>query len=137
MRRFLLFIVCAFGLVAAEAKAGVELDFWHSYLNAQTHLKHFGFHLASYKRGLFFGSCGPSTKSQQWFFTVDLRGEDLVYDVAHIAVSDENGVRVGVRDGTVRVDHDMKWATIELTVDSSGGPKPFVGNGRFRIAALK
>jgi hypothetical protein len=137
MRRFLVLIICALGLAATETRAGIELDFWHSYLNAQTHLKHFSFHLASYKRGLFFGSCGPSTRSQQWFFTIDLLGEDPVYDAAHVSVSNDDGASVSVRSGTVRVDQEKKWATIELTVGSTDGPKPFVGNGRFRIVALK
>jgi hypothetical protein len=74
-------------LVTTNIVAGTTLDFWHSYVRAQTQETHFGFHLSQYKRGLFWGSCGPSTKSLQWSFTFDLAGDGPIYATGQFSVS--------------------------------------------------
>src|SRR5580765_4843427 len=76
-------------LLANSLVAGTTLDSWHSYVHAQTRERHYGFHLAQCKRGIFWGSCGPSTKSLQWSFTFDLAGDGPVYDAKRISISDD------------------------------------------------
>jgi hypothetical protein len=68
-----------------KAQAGTELDFWHSCA-PPSGPTHFSFHVANYKRGLFFGSCGISTRSLQWEYDVTLTGNGPVYQQDQIAV---------------------------------------------------
>src|SRR5258706_15729232 len=64
---------------SASVHAATKLDFWHSYGHQPGGTTHFAFHLASYKRGLFFGSSGPSTMSLDWSFDFDLSGDGPIY----------------------------------------------------------
>ncbi len=124
-------------LAATSVLAATKLDFWHSYVHAQTHETHYGFYVSRYKRGLFWGSCGPSTKSQQWSFTFDLAGAGPVYASKQCSVSDDNGKSVPVVAGQVVTDMKRHTAKIDIEVESAGRTNKFVGNGEYPINKLK
>jgi hypothetical protein len=124
-------------LIVANVRGGTVLDFWHTYTHAQTRQAHYSFHLAHYKRGLFWGSCGPSTKSQQWAFSFDLAGEGPAYPSSAISVSDDNGKALRVVSGQVTKDVKRARAKIEIEVESGGSTNKFIGNGEYAIKKLK
>ena len=126
-----------FLLIARSSIAGTTLDFWHSYVHAQSHQTHYSFHIAQYKRGLFWGSCGPSTKSLQWSFNVDLAGEGPVFPSAQLTVSDDNGKSVHVVSGQVVTDLKRLKARIEIEIESAGNTNKFIGNGEYSIKKIK
>jgi hypothetical protein len=119
-----------------SASAATELDFWHNYIHQPSGTIHYSFHIASYKRGLFFGSCGPSTKSLQWSYDVDLAGSGPRYDMNQISLTTD-GKPFAVRSGTITIGANQEKATIDLQVVRNGSPAPFVGNGVYRIKKLK
>src|SRR5512135_3553561 len=88
---------------AANAQAGTELDFWHSYTHQPSGVVHFSFHLANYKRGFFFGSCGLATRSLQWEYDVDLAGAGPRYTSDQITLRRE-GKEVSIVSGTINLD---------------------------------
>jgi hypothetical protein len=137
MRIGQIFVAIAAVLVATSVGAATTLDFWHSYVHAQTHDTHFGFHLSDYKRGVFWGSCGPSTKSLQWAFTFDLAGEGPVYTSREVSVSDDNGKSLNIVSGQVITDVKRLVTKIEIEVESAGRTNKFMGNGEYRIHKLK
>jgi hypothetical protein len=124
-------------LLAKSLLAGTTLDFWHPYVHAQTHERHYGFHLAQCKRGLFWGSCGPSTKSLQWSFTFDLAGDGPEYDAKQISISDDNGKSLRVVSGRLITTAKQSSAKIDLQIESGGRTNKFAGNGIYRIHDLK
>jgi hypothetical protein len=124
-------------LVATSLLAGTTLDFWHSYVHGQTQERHYSFHLAQCKRGLFWGSCGPSTKYLQWSFTFDLAGADPVYDPKRISITDDNGKALHVVSGQVTTTAKQSIAKIALEVENEGRTNTFVGNGDYHIHGLK
>jgi hypothetical protein len=130
-------ILAAFLCAASMAKAGTVLDFWHSYVPPQTGVKHYSFHVTNYKRGIFFGSCGLSTKSQQWAFSVDLAGDGPAYDSDRVDLSDDSAKSLKVVSGQISIDAAQTVATIELTVEQAGVTNKFVGNGKYKIKKLK
>jgi len=121
---------------ATPAMAGPLLDFWHSYMHQPSGVVHYNFHLASYKRGLFFGSCGIATKSLQWSFDFDLAGAGPVYEKDQIIVSSDAGSSLKVVSGQVTIDPKQQ-ATVTLVVEEAGSQKQFIGNGKYRIHKLK
>jgi len=135
MTRYILIIGLAG--IAGNALAGTVLDFWHPYASAQTHQTHYSFHVSQYKRGLFWGSCGPSTTSQQWSFNFDLAGEGPVYSSQNIGLSDDNGKALRVVSGEVTTDLKRGRAKIEIEIESSGHTNKFIGNGEYAIRKLK
>ncbi len=137
MRTVTICLGLALMLFGAKAQAGTTLDFWHSYVPAEKRETHYGFHLTCYKRGLFFGSCGPSTKSLQWAFTFDLAGQGPVYPARQVSVSDDNSQPLRVVSGQVVIDEKRHTATIDLEVESAGRTNKFIGNGTYRIHRLK
>ena len=124
-------------LAANSLLAGTTLDFWHSYVHAKSQERHYSFHLAQCKRGLFWGSCGPSTKSLQWSFTFDLAGDGPIYDAKSISLSDDNGKALRVASGQVTTSAKRSIAKIALTVENEGHTNTFVGNGEYRIHEIK
>ena len=124
-------------LVANNLLAGTTLDFWHSYVHAQTQERHYGFHLAQCKRGLFWGSCGPNTKSLQWSFTFDLAGDGPVYDAKRISISDDNGKALHVVSGQVTTTGHGSVAKINIQIESESRTNKFIGNGDYQIHKLK
>ena len=126
---------------AAPVRAGTELNFWHSYLHQPDSVIHFSFHIANYKRGLFLGSCGPSTRSLQWGFDVDLAGPGPGYSRDQICIR-ADGKPVEVASGTVSITPNQQQATIALQLVQPGTNKPgtpinFPGNGTHRIQKIK
>src|SRR5260370_24175421 len=89
--------------LAAEAHAETKLDFWHFYTHQPSGVTHYSFHIANYKRGLFFGSCGPSTRWLQWEYDVDLAGNGPVYEKRQVALTTE-GKHVEVISGSITID---------------------------------
>ena len=132
-RLFLLVLM----LRAVDTRAGTVLDFWHSYTPPQTTQPHYSFHLANYKRGLFFGSCGFSTRSQQWAFDVDLSGDGPVYEMGNMKISDDSLVKLNVVSGAITIDEKRTVATITLQVEQGGVTNQFTGNGNYAIVKLK
>ena len=124
-------------LTAPRLFAGTTLDFWHAYARAKTGERHYAFNLASCKRGLFFGSCGVSTRSQRWAFSFDLSGDGPVYTGEQLIVSDDGLKRVKIVSGGITLDAKHENATIHLQIDQGGARSEFVGNGRYRIHAVK
>ena len=125
-------LVCA----SSQSYAGVEVDFWHSYRHQPTGVTHFAFHIASYKRGLFFGSCGPSTKSLQWEYEVDLCGDGPTYKAHQITITSE-GKNMEVASGTIMIVAQKATAKIDLRMQAGGNSTNFVGNGSYRIKAIR
>ena len=126
---------------AAPARAGTELNYWHSYIHQPDGVAHFSFHIANYKRGLFFGSCGPSTRSLQWGYDVDLAGPGPRYTADQITLR-VDGKPISVASGTIAIDSSLQHATIELQVTQSGTNQlgvstNFPGNGTHRIQKPK
>jgi hypothetical protein len=124
-------------LASASAFAGTELSFWHSYVHAQTSETHHAFRLADFKRGLFWGSCGPSTKSLRWSFNFNLAGDGPVYPGRQIILSDDNAQTLRVVSGQVVTDAKRGTATIAIEIESAGATNKFVGNGEYRIKKAK
>jgi hypothetical protein len=134
-------LVFCFLSALTNSQAGTELDFWHSYTHQPTGVTHFSFHIANYKRGFFFGSCGLGTKSLQWQYDVDLAGAGPRYTSDRIAVRRE-GTEVAIISGTICVDAQQRHATIDLQTgrgetNSPAAPSSFIGNGTHRIRKLK
>jgi hypothetical protein len=124
-------------IVCVEPAAGAtKLDFWHSYVHQPSGVIHYSFQIANYKRGIFFGSCGPSTRSLQWEYDIDLAGPGPVYEKQQITVSSD-AKPVEVVSGKVRIDQKRGEATIDLHVRSAAGKLSFLGNGTHRISKIK
>jgi hypothetical protein len=119
-------------LLAGTAEAGVQLTS-HSYVHSPSGQIHIVFHLASYKRGLFFGSCGPSTRSLQWEYYLEMKGTGPNYAKEEIEVKDGEYHSLALEAGTVTVDNKAHTARISLTIKQDSGGKAFVGNGDHRI----
>src|SRR5258708_38519349 len=102
----------------ASAMGETKLDFWHSYVHQPSGLIHYSFQIASYKRGLFFGSCGPCTRSLQWEYDIDLSGPGPVYQKEQI------GMRFDLRPvevvaGTIRVDSASSHVVFDLRLQNT------------------
>ncbi len=133
MRTATITLGAAFVFITTTVFAGTKLDFWHSYVHAQTHQTHYSFHLAKFKRGLFFGSCGPSAKSLQWSYNFDLTGDGPVYSSQQLSLIDENGKSLRIVSGQVATDLKRGTANIAIKVEIGGTTNIFVGNGQYRI----
>src|SRR5690349_12604329 len=132
-------IICLAALLTTGtgAFAGVTLDFWHSYVPPQTGVTNYGFHLADYKRGLFWGSCGPSTKSLQWSYTFNLAGDGTNYSNGQITLEDDNGKPLKIVSGQIVIDPKRNKADINIQIEQSGATNKFIGNGDYKIVKLK
>jgi len=127
---------CLLSLATLPARAETKLDFWHSYVHQPSGVIHYSFQIASYKRGIFFGSCGPSTRALQWEFDIDLAGAGPVYNKDQINVTSE-GQKLEVVAGNISLDPAQREATISLRVKASATATEFAGNGKHRIIKLK
>ncbi|MEO6002973.1 MAG: hypothetical protein ABIZ04_13415 [Opitutus sp.] len=136
MRR-VLFVLGLSVASTTGATAATELTFWHAYRHAQTGVGHFAFEISKVKRGLFFGSCGPSTRSLRWRYSFDVSGPGPIYTTGQIAVVGDDLSSVQIVAGTIRVDADQRNAVIDLEVQRDGTTAAFEGNGTFRIHKLK
>ena len=129
-------LICGLACLATVARAETKLDFWHSYIHQPSGVLHYSFRIASYKRGLFFGSCGPSTRSLQWEYDIDLAGKGPVYQKDQINITSE-GKKIELVSGTLSLTPDTSQATINLRVNLSGADLGFAGNGSHQIKRLK
>jgi hypothetical protein len=87
--------------------------------------------LTSYRRGIFFGSCGPATKSLRWEYSFTLKGDGPVYRAAGIEIKDGALQPVGVRWGSIALTE--RTIRIDLAIDGKGRTVPFPYNGEYRI----
>lgn len=87
--------------------------------------------LQSYRRGLFFGSCGPATKSLRWEFSFTLRGDGPVFGAPAIEMKDGALRPITVRSGSiVLAEQSMR---IDLAIEREGRTIPFPYNGEYRV----
>jgi hypothetical protein len=133
----ILWLLC----IVSQSFAGTVLDFWHAYQHQPSGVTHFSFHIANYKRGLFFGSCGPSTRSLQWAYEVDLAGPGPAYGTNDIRISTD-GRPLTVVAGTITISGKQDSAAIQIQTKQSGTNSPgpalsFAGNGTHPIRKLK
>jgi hypothetical protein len=123
-------IIC---LLAIPARAGTEVSLWHAYTPPSGE-PHHAFLLSNYKRGIFFGSCGPSTHSLQWRYAFDLQGTGARFTPEAIEIKTEEGaVAFASVTGGVVIDDKKQTATITLQVIKDGATNNFVGNGTYRL----
>jgi hypothetical protein len=127
-----LLVIILLCLLAGTAVAGVQLTS-HSYVHNPSGQTHVVFHLASYKRGLFFGSCGPSTRSLQWEYHLEMKGPGPNYTRDEIEIKDSEYRPLALDAGTITVDAKARTARILLTVNQDSGAKAFVGNEEYKI----
>ncbi len=121
--------LCAL-LIAGCDSTGVS---WHSYVHPSGQI-HYSLHLASYRRGIFFGSCGPSTYSLQWEYRIDLQGAGPGYTRDAITLQDGDFHRLMVDSGAIVLDLDRKSAKIDLAVLQDSKARPFPHNGIFTMS---
>jgi hypothetical protein len=114
------------------ASAGVKLSS-HSYIHSPSGRVHVVLRLADYKRGLFFGSCGPSTRSLQWEYHLELTSAGPNYVKDEIELKDSDFHSLPLAAGTIDIDEKKRTARISLELKQDSGAKPFVGNGTFKI----
>jgi hypothetical protein len=132
--QFAFWLVCFSG-AALEAEAETKVDFWHSYKPPGGPI-HYSFRIASYKRGIFFGSCGPSTRSLQWEYDIDLAGPGPNYQKEQVNITSA-GKRIDVVAGTISIDVRQRETSIRLQVHGKAGVADFLGNGRHSIRERK
>jgi hypothetical protein len=117
---------------AANANAATEVSLWHSYTN-QTGVVHFGFDLRKFKRGVFFGSCGPSTRSLQWEYGFDLKGNGPRFVKDDVELKDADFHPIPLASGNIVVDEKKSTIEITLQISTNGVAQSFVGNGTYRL----
>jgi len=132
--QFAFWLIC-FCVAGLEAQAETKLDFWHSYKPPGGPI-HYSFRIASYKRGIFFGSCGPSTRSLQWQYDIDLAGPGPIYQKEQVNITSE-GKPIDVAAGTISVDPRQREISIRLQVQGKAGATDFLGNGSHAIHKVK
>ncbi|HZP59543.1 MAG TPA: hypothetical protein VFB27_04405 [Opitutaceae bacterium] len=123
-------------IFASVALAGTEVRLWHRYIPPDGE-PHFAFSVANYKRGLFWGSCGPSTYSLQWTYDFDLAGIGPTFRPRKIKFRNE--MVPGMREqtpvsGEIRIDEEKKRIEIQLKVEDNGSVRDFEGNGDYAIS---
>jgi hypothetical protein len=106
---------------------------WHSYIHKPSGQIHYRLHLASYKRGLFFGSCGPATRSLQWEYHLELKGVGPRYSKEAIELEDGDRHPVPVDSGSILFDQGSNTATIEIAVLQHATVLQFAHNGTYRM----
>lgn len=89
--------------------------------------------LRNYKRGLFFGSCGPSTYSMQWEYTFTLTGDGPVFKREDITLKDGSLNEVRVSGGSVALDTKHHSINIDLKVTAGAAEISFPQNGRYKL----
>jgi hypothetical protein len=118
------------------AVAGTEMRLWHSYTHQPSGNIHYSFSVANYKRGLFWGSCGPSTRSLKWMYWVDVAGAGPSYSPANITVRNDADLALGAQppiSGEIKMDAKRKRVEIQLKVQDRGTLRDFEGNGSYLI----
>ena len=124
--------ILALCLAPVMARAEVRLT-THSYVHNPSGQTHVVFHLASYKRGWFFGSCGPSTHSLQWEYYLEMSGSGPSYSKEDIEIKDGDYQLLTLEDGVITINSKTHQASISLVLKQDSGGKPFPGNGTYKI----
>ena len=119
--------------LAKVAGAGTEVSLWHSYTNQPSGQIHFAFDLKNLKRGVFFGSCGASTRSLQWEYGLELKGKTTKYAKDDIELKDANFHLVPIDSGSILVDEKKSTVQIAIKVSTNGVAQDFIGNGTYRL----
>lgn len=104
----------------------------HSYLHPSGQIR-YDLRLASYKRGLFFGSCGPSTYSLQWEYRVELKGAGPNYARESIELQDGDLHRIPLESGSILLDEHKRLAKIDVSILQHSKVQPFVHNGTYTM----
>ena len=115
------------------ASAGTEVSLWHSYTNQPSGQFRFAFDLKNLKRGVFFGSCGASTRSLQWEYGFELKGRAREYAKDTIELKDANFQLVPVDSGKILVDEKKSIVQIIIKVSTNGVAQDFIGNGIYKL----
>ena len=124
--------ILALSFLSLATQASVQLTS-HSYVHHPSGQTHLVFHLVNYKRGLFFGSCGPSTRSLRWEYYLEMKGNGPTYAKDDIEIKDGDYRFVPIESGSVTIDDKAHTARISLTIKQDSGAKTFVGNGDYKI----
>lgn len=122
--------------IVTVAVAGIEMRLWHSYTHQPSGDIHFSFSVASYRRGLFWGSCGPSTYSLRWMYWLDLAGAGPIYGPAAIKLRNDMDLGLGAQSpvsGEIRLDAKRRRVEIQIQVQEKGVARDFEGNGSYAI----
>jgi len=122
LRQTALAVAIAAGL-AAGARAGTEIRVFRGAHEREVRLEKF-------RRGLFFGSCGPATRSLTAEYSFTLRGDGPVYRKESIEMRDGARGPVAVRAGSITVGG--RTVAIDLSVERKGETIPFPWNGEYR-----
>ncbi|HTL59798.1 MAG TPA: hypothetical protein VL361_29270 [Candidatus Limnocylindrales bacterium] len=133
LKALLIFALC---LAPVTIRAEVQLTS-HSYIHNPSGQTHVVFHLASYKRGWFFGSCGPSTRSLQWEYQIEMKGAGPNYRKDDIELKDGDYRPIPLEDGVITIEEKSHKATISLTPKQDLSGKTFHGNGTYKIQLRK
>jgi len=89
--------------------------------------------LSNFKRGLFVGSCGLSTRSLQWEYTFHLRGPGPRYQAGDIQLKDGSFALIPVSSGTINIDSTLERVTILINVRRDTNDVPFEHNGQYKV----
>ncbi len=130
--RAVLSLLLIFSL-AEVASAGTEVSLWYSYTNQPSGQIRFAFDLRNLKRGVFFGSCGPSTRSLQWEYGFELKGKTSEYAKDDIELKDANFHLVPVDSGKILVDEKKSTVQITIKISTNGVAQDFIGNGTYKL----
>jgi len=130
--RAVLSLLLIFSL-AEVASAGTEVSLWHSYTNQPSGQIRFAFGLRNLKRGVFFGSCGPSTRSLLWEYGFELKGKTSEYAKDDIELKDANFHLVPVDSGKILVDEKKSTVQITIKISTNGVTQDFIGNGTYKL----
>jgi len=125
------------GVQAAVLASALLLPWTEAYAGTETRITHGSNQqtvwIKNYRRGLFFGSCGPSTHSLQWEYTLTLEGAGPTFVPRQITLRDGNLKALPVEAGTVTVDPAGKKVTIDLRVLQDSGAARFPHNGSYNV----
>jgi hypothetical protein len=119
--------------VTGVARAATEISLWRSYTNQPSGQFRFAFDLRNFKRGVFFGSCGASTRSLQWEYGFELKGEATEYAKDDIELKDANFHLVPLDSGKILVDEKKASVQISIKVSTNGVAQDFIGNGKYKL----
>src|SRR6266404_2642463 len=124
MKAMLFAALLSLGVVSSRAES--EARIFEGGKEARIELK-------EYKRGLFFGSCGPSTKSVQWEYSFTLSGQGSAYTPKDIALKDGSLNPVEVTGGKISLDEKRKAVKIDIKIKKDGVVLDFPYNGHYKL----
>jgi hypothetical protein len=117
-------VLAALLAVARPSPAGTEARVFRGAHEREISIR-------SYRRGIFFGSCGPATKSLRWEYSFTLKGDGPVYRADAIEIRDGALQPVAVRTGSIALTE--RTIRIDLAIEGNGRTVPFPYNGEYRF----